>query len=72
MKLGRSKEWTVAACLGQMQFTPEQAEIVKEHFQLDSADCEILKQIPQKNIAAGIPNDPLLYRMHEVKLLISS
>lgn len=33
--LGQSKEWTTAACLGQMQLTKKEATQLGELFQLD-------------------------------------
>ncbi|MEY4427375.1 MAG: cyanase, partial [Pseudomonadota bacterium] len=33
-KVGLSKEWVTAACLGQMTLTPEQAGVVAEVFEL--------------------------------------
>ena len=35
-RVGQSKEWTTAACLGQMTFTSSQAAIVAELFDLDA------------------------------------
>ena len=37
-KVGQSKEWTTAACLGQMTLTAEQASIVAEVFDLSADD----------------------------------
>ena len=37
-RVGQSKEWTTAACLGQMTFTSSQAAIVAELFDLDADD----------------------------------
>lgn len=58
---------TVAACLGQMQMTQQQAQTVSEYFQLNAQECLWLQIIPYKNTLNGtIPSDPLLYRLHEV------
>lgn len=65
-KLERSKEWTVAACLGQMKMNPSQAKIVQQFFDLNEEDYEYLQIVPYKNSSTGISSDPLLYRMHEV------
>lgn len=71
-QLNRSKEWTVAACLGQMKLTKEQAEIVQKYFDLNDEHTAWLQITPYKNsLATGIPSDPLLYRLHEVSIEIS-
>lgn len=71
-QLNRSKEWTVAACLGQMKFNKEQAEIVQKYFDLNDEHTAWLQITPYKNnsLTFGIPTDPLLYRLHEVSNLI--
>lgn len=65
-KLNRSVEWTVAACLGQMPMSKEQAEIVCQFFYLNEDCCRLLQQIPYRNPHGQVPTDPLLYRLHEV------
>lgn len=64
-KIGKSKEWTTAACLGQMTMTKEQAEKVAEIFDLPESALSWLQVVSEKG-APGIPCDPLLYRLHEV------
>uniref|UniRef100_A0A0R3S5C1 Cyanate hydratase n=1 Tax=Elaeophora elaphi TaxID=1147741 RepID=A0A0R3S5C1_9BILA len=64
-KLGRSKEWTTAACLGQMTMTKVQAEKIAEIFDLPESALLWLQTVPHKG-TAGIPTDPVLYRLHEV------
>lgn len=72
-QLNRSKEWTVAACLGQMKLTKEQAEIVQKYFDLNDEHTAWLQITPYKNsLGTGIPSDPLLYRLHEVSNIITS
>ena len=44
-KVGASKEWTTAACLGQMQMTQKQAETVGKIFGL-SEDAVLVLQTP--------------------------
>lgn len=66
--LGKSKEWTTAACLGQMQMTRPQAEIIREIFLLNDEECAWL-QIPPHKGSNDIPADPLLYRFHEVRFI---
>lgn len=39
--LSQSKEWTTAACLGQMQLTKADAEKVAELFGLDNEVCAV-------------------------------
>lgn len=66
-QLNRSVEWTVTACLGQMQFTNEQAKIVSEFFDLKPEERVWLEVISYKNSSnQKISSDPLLYRLHEV------
>lgn len=68
-KLDRSKEWTVAACLGQMKMSKKQAEIVQDYFDLNDEHTAWLQITPYKNsLSTGIPSDPLLYRLHEVSI----
>lgn len=66
-QLSRSVEWTVTACLGQMQFTNEQARIVSDFFDLRPEERVWLEVVPYKNTSnQKIPSDPLLYRLYEV------
>uniref|UniRef100_A0A915PNT6 Cyanate hydratase n=1 Tax=Setaria digitata TaxID=48799 RepID=A0A915PNT6_9BILA len=64
-KIGCSKEWTTAACLGQMTMTKEQAEKIADIFDLPESALAWLQTAPKKG-ASGIPTDPILYRLHEV------
>ncbi|VDK87967.1 unnamed protein product [Litomosoides sigmodontis] len=64
-KIGKSKEWTTAACLGQMTMTKEQAEKVAEIFDLPESALSWLQTVSERG-APGISSDPLLYRLHEV------
>lgn len=43
--LGQSKEWTTAACLGQMQLTKEEATQIGKLFELDDEVTRILELI---------------------------
>jgi cyanate lyase len=66
-KVGQSKEWTTAACLGQMTFTAKQASIVAEIFGLDEADVAWLTVVPYKgSLPTAVPTDPLIYRFYEL------
>ena len=47
-KVGQAKEWTTAACLGQMQMTKKQAETVGRIFDLPQEAVLILQTVPYK------------------------
>ncbi|EJW87562.1 cyanate hydratase, partial [Wuchereria bancrofti] len=47
-KIGKSKEWTTAACLGQMVMSKEQAEKVAEIFDLPESALLWLQTASQK------------------------
>lgn len=63
--LGLAKEWTTAACLGQMTFNKEQAETVGKLFDLTDEAVAWLQVVPSKGMG-GVPTDPLLYRLYEI------
>ena len=66
-KVGQSKEWTTAACLGQMQMTRKQAEIVGRMFDLPEEAVLILQTVPYKgSLPTAVPTDPLIYRWYEI------
>ena len=66
-KVGLSKEWTTAACLGQMTLTAEQAKIVGSIFGLSEADQKWLMTVPYKgSLPTSVPTDPLIYRFYEL------
>jgi cyanate lyase len=66
-KVGQSKEWTTAACLGQMTFNKEQAELVGEIFSLPNEAIAWLQISPYKgSLPTSVPTDPLIYRWYEV------
>lgn len=65
--LSLSKEWTTAACLGQMTFNKQQAEIVGEIFGLSDEAVAWLQVVPYKgSLPTAVPTDPLIYRWYEV------
>jgi cyanate lyase len=65
--VGQSKEWTTAACLGQMCFTADQAAIVGDIFGLDTEEQKWLQVVPYKGSLPGaVPTDPLIYRWYEI------
>ena len=66
-KVGLSKEWVTAACLGQMTLTPEQASVVGEIFGLTDDDKKWLMVVPYKgSLPTSVPTDPLIYRFYEL------
>jgi cyanate lyase len=66
-KVGLSKEWVTAACLGQMTLTAEQAKTIGALFDLSADDQKWLTTVPYKgSLATSIPVDPLIYRFYEL------
>ncbi|WP_295641395.1 cyanase [uncultured Methylibium sp.] len=66
-KVGLSKEWVTAACLGQMTLTPQQAGVVGEIFGLSDAEQKWLMVVPYKgSLPTPVPTDPLIYRFYEL------
>ncbi len=66
-KIGQSKEWTTAACLGQMTFSKQQAEIAGEIFGLPDEAVAWLQIVPYKgSLETAVPTDPLIYRWYEI------
>ena len=66
-KLKLSKEWTTAACLGQMTLTKAQATIVGSIFGLPKEAVALLQVTPYKgSLRSPVPTDPLIYRWYEI------
>ncbi|MGV8893912.1 MAG: cyanase [Burkholderiaceae bacterium] len=66
-KIGLSKEWVTAACLGQMALDTKQAAIVAETFELPEEAVAILQAVPYKgSLPTAVPFDPLIYRFYEL------
>ncbi len=66
-KVGLSKEWVTAACLGQMTLTAEQAGVVGQIFGLSDAEQKWLMVVPYKgSLPTSVPTDPLIYRFYEL------
>ena len=66
-KVGQSKEWVTAACLGQMQMTKEQANAVGKIFGLNAEEKKWLQVVPYKgSLPTAVPTDPLIYRFYEL------
>lgn len=65
--IGQSKEWTTAACLGQMTLSKPQAQIVGELFDLSDEAVAWLQIAPYKgSLPTQVPTDPLIYRFYEL------
>ena len=66
-KVGLSKEWVTAACLGQMALSSEQASIVGDIFGLTVDERQWLMVPPYRgSLPTSVPTDPLVYRFHEL------
>ncbi|MCK9383419.1 MAG: cyanase [Nevskia sp.] len=66
-KIGLSKEWTTAACLGQMALDAKQAAIIGALFELDENEIAWLQTVPYKgSLPTAVPTDPLIYRFYEL------
>ena len=66
-KVGRSKEWTTALCLGQMTADAEQARAIGELFGLTEEERKWLQVVPYKgSLPTTVPSDPLIYRFYEL------
>ena len=65
--VGKSKEWTTAALLGQMTLTNEQAAKVGKALDLPDAAIAQLQVVPYKgSLPTAVPTDPLIYRFYEL------
>lgn len=66
-KVGQSKEWTTALCLGQMTASAEQAKVLGEIFGLTEEEQKWLQVVPYKgSLPTAVPTDPLIYRWYEI------
>ena len=66
-RVGQSKEWVTAACLGQMTLTAEQAATIGKVFDLPEEAMLWLQEVPYKgSLPTAVPSDPLIYRFHEL------
>ena len=67
--VGKSKEWTTAALLGQMSLTKEQAEAAANVLGLNLTEEElaVLQTVPYRgSLGQTVPTDPLIYRLYEL------
>ena len=66
-RVGLSKEWVTAACLGQMTLDAEQAGVIAAMFDLSEDEKRWLMVVPFKgSLPAAVPSDPLIYRFYEL------
>ncbi len=66
-RVGLSKEWVTAACLGQMTLNAEQAAVVGDIFGLSKEEQRWLQVVPYKgSLPTSVPTDPLIYRFYEL------
>ncbi|MGE0114647.1 MAG: cyanase [Steroidobacteraceae bacterium] len=65
--LGKSKEWTAAALLGQMALDAQQAAAVGKTLDLPEEAVLLLQTFPYKgSLPSAVPTDPLIYRFYEL------
>jgi cyanate lyase len=66
-KVGLSKEWVTAACLGQMTLDAKQADVLAGIFDLTDIEKKWLMVVPYKgSLPTAVPADPLIYRLYEM------
>jgi cyanate lyase len=66
-KVGLSKEWVTAGCLGQMTFDATQAKTIGKTFDLPPEAVRLLQVVPYKgSLPTAVPTDPLIYRFYEL------
>ena len=66
-KVGKSKEWVTAGCLGQMTFSAEQAGVLVEVLGLPVEASSVLQTPPYRgSLPTAVPSDPLIYRFYEL------
>ena len=65
--VGRSKEWTTAALLGQGTMSEQEATAVTRLLDVGPEVAVALQTIPMKgSLESSVPVDPLIYRFHEI------
>ena len=66
-KVGLSKEWVTAGCLGQMTFDPNAADIIATIFGLTEEEKKWLMVVPYRgSLPTSVPTDPTIYRFYEL------
>jgi cyanate lyase len=69
-KIGLSKEWVTAGCLGQMTFDKKQAATLGKIFGLPAEAVALLQVVPYKgSLPTTVPTDPLIYRFYELVMV---
>lgn len=65
--VGRSKEWSTAALLGQMTLSHAEATAVGAALDLPAEAIALLQEVPYKgSMPTSVPTDPLMYRFYEL------
>jgi cyanate lyase len=65
--VGQSKEWSTAACLGQMALSQDEAVRLAELLDLPAEAVPLLQTPPYRgSLPTAVPTDPLIYRFHEL------
>ena len=65
--VGRSKEWSTAACLGQMTLSEAQAQALGKLLELHAEAVAALQVTPYRgSLPTAVPTDPLIYRFYEL------
>ncbi|MBA3032449.1 MAG: cyanase [Gammaproteobacteria bacterium] len=66
-KVGLSKEWVTAGCLGQMTFDKKQAATIGKIFALPAEAVALLQVVPYRGaLPTAVPTDPTVYRFYEL------
>ena len=66
-KVGLSKEWVTAACLGQMTMNAAQADAAAKLFDLTDEEMKWLMVVPYRGtLPTAVPTDPTIYRFYEL------
>ena len=66
-RVGLSKEWVTAACLGQMTLDAARAAVVGDIFGLSDDETRWLTVVPYKgSLPTAVPTDPLIYRFYKL------
>ena len=66
-EVGRHKEWTTAALLGQASMSAGEAERAVAVLGLGPDVAQVLQEYPMKgSLQEAVPVDPLIYRFHEI------
>lgn len=64
-RIGRSKEWTVAALLGMHPVPADEARMVGEMLDLDRGTIHALRRQPYRTALGADADDPTIYRFRE-------